>query len=78
MKVVKWNNQINLYAKVYFVIPNKMRSTYFDKSVGEEISKKFMLPIKYCSCPGCGKIYGHHKTRTVKNVLLAVIVKIRT
>ena len=59
---------MNLYVKVYFVIPNNMsRSTYFDKSVGEEISKKFMLPVKYCSCPGCGRIYGHHKTKVCSN-----------
>ena len=45
-----------------------MSSTrYFDKSVGEEISKRFMLPVKYCSCPGCGKIYGHHKTTVCSN-----------
>jgi len=34
------------------------RNTYFDREIGEEISKEFMLPVQYCSCPGCGKLYG--------------------
>lgn len=38
------------------------RNTYIDSDLGEEISKRFMLPVKYCSCPGCGRLYGHHKT----------------
>jgi hypothetical protein len=29
----------------------------------EEISKKWDLPIKDCSCPGCGREYGHHNTK---------------
>ena len=70
---------MNLYVKVYFVIPNNMsRSTYFDKSVGEEISKKFMLPVKYCSCRVVEEFMDIIKlkfARTVKNALPVVDVK---
>jgi len=30
--------------------------------MNEEITK-FGLPRDYVSCPGCGRLYGHHKTK---------------
>lgn len=27
------------------------------------IDKKYKIPIKEISCPGCGRKYGHHKTK---------------
>jgi len=28
-----------------------------------DIIPKFGLPREYCSCPGCGQVYGHHRTK---------------
>ena len=33
----------------------------------EKISKRWGLPRKYCSCPGCGQEYGHHNTKVCAN-----------
>jgi hypothetical protein len=32
-----------------------------------DIVEKFGLPREYCSCPGCGQIYGHHKTKVCQD-----------
>lgn len=28
-----------------------------------DIIEKYGLPRKYVSCPGCGRVYGHHNTK---------------
>lgn len=28
-----------------------------------EVDKKYRIPLEYISCPGCGRKYGHHKTK---------------
>lgn len=28
-----------------------------------DIAKKYGVPRKYVSCPGCGQMYGHHNTK---------------
>lgn len=28
-----------------------------------DIIEKYGLPREYCSCPGCGRLYGHHNTK---------------
>lgn len=28
-----------------------------------DIVEKYGLPRKYCSCPSCGQLYGHHNTK---------------
>lgn len=33
----------------------------------EEIYKAYGVPLKYVSCPGCGKVYGHDGTKTCSN-----------
>ena len=32
-----------------------------------DIDKKYGIPIKEISCPGCGRKYGHHKTKVDLN-----------
>lgn len=27
------------------------------------IDKKYRIPVEEISCPGCGRKYGHHKTK---------------
>lgn len=31
-----------------------------------KIDKKYLVPLKNISCPGCGLRYGHHKTKVDK------------
>lgn len=28
-----------------------------------DIDKKYLIPKKHISCPGCGRRYGHHNTK---------------
>jgi hypothetical protein len=32
-----------------------------------DIVEKFGLPREYCTCPGCGQLYGHHRTKVCEN-----------
>ena len=32
-----------------------------------DIDKKYGVPKEEISCPGCGRRYGHHKTKVCRN-----------
>lgn len=32
-----------------------------------DIHPVYLIPKEYVSCPGCGRVYGHHKTKVDVN-----------
>ncbi len=50
---VEWN-----MPKRIILVPGRNKVT----RDGFDIIAKYGLPREHCSCPDCGKVYGHHKT----------------